>query len=56
VQREVEVAYGPAVGAGVAEADIVERETLADRRRERARLRRRIDLGLDLEEGEQSSR
>ena len=53
LQREVEVAHRPALGAGIAEADVLEHEALADRLRERQRVRRRHDLRLDLEEREQ---
>ena len=53
VQRERQVAHRPALGAGIAEADVLEGEAFADRRRERPRIRRRHDLRLDLEEREQ---
>ena len=52
-QREVEVAHRPALGARVAEADVVEGEALADRLRERQRTGARAYLRLDLEEREE---
>ncbi len=47
------MAHRPALGAGIAEADVLEGEAVADRRREGTRILRRDDLRLDLEEGEQ---
>src|SRR5205823_11745793 len=52
-QREREVAHRPMLGPRIAEADVLEREPLANRIRKRARIRRRGDLGLDLEEREE---
>ncbi len=53
VQLEGQIAHRPALGAGIAEADVLEREAALDRHRERPRIRRRHDLGLDLEERKQ---
>ena len=40
VQREVQVAHRPALGARIAKADVLEREALADRHGKRQRIRR----------------
>ena len=53
LQREVQVAHRPALGVGIAEADILEDDALADRLRERLRVGRQRDGRLDVEEGEQ---
>jgi hypothetical protein len=52
-EREGEMSYGPAFGARVAEPHVLEDEPLAERLRDGARIGRRDDLRLDLEEGEQ---
>ena len=53
VDGEVEIAHGPALGAGIAEADILEDDALPERHRERLRAWRLDDGRLDVEEGEQ---
>ncbi len=39
LQREIQAAHRPALGIGIAEADILEDDALADRLRERLRVR-----------------
>jgi hypothetical protein len=50
---EIQPADRPALGAGIAESDVFESEAPGERHRERPRIRRRNDLGLDLEEREE---
>ncbi|MNV85291.1 hypothetical protein D3C71_1792350 [compost metagenome] len=47
------MAYRPAFGIGVAEADVLEDEALGDRLRDGDGVRARMDLRFDLEEREQ---
>ena len=53
LEGKAQVADGPAIGIGIAEADIFEGNALADRRRKRLGTGRRQDGRLDLEEAEQ---
>ena len=53
LEREVEMAHRPALGAGIDEADILEDEALADRPGKRPRILGRQDLRPHLEEGEE---
>ena len=53
LQGEGEMAYRPALGAGIDEAHILEHEAFADRPGERQGIGRRMDFRPDLEEGEE---